>query len=327
MDRRKFKGISIFLLIKERIKIELNEFQEIIEEISSDLESKKAKIEASYENLEASGYEDHYSDILIDEYQKYDKTFPKYTFNPLLLSIYGYFENWLRKLCDIDSRKGFSKIKVSDLAGRNYIEKSKTYFQKVAEIDLSILNEKWQRVKEIQKIRNLIAHNESNIVKNKSKPIHEQPTYQIINGDENLALDLQNGDFHIMNKTFLLEAISLVQEYLNEVIEKLSKRKVIAKNTAVPYDMTPWGEEKTESLLKDIIHCLNLIDGYYERDDEHRLEDTLGNLKGNLGAMAWNGTKILSFFMNGKWETIDRDYIVNERLSGLKKLKDLYKKN
>jgi len=327
VDRRKFKGTSIFRVFKNLIELELREIEDYLNEISTDLADKQQRLDEDYKNANAQVQDDPEFDphfFFEDDIHKYFKVFPVYTFNPLLLTLYGQFETWLKKLCDLDHRKGFSKVKVSDLAGSNYIEKSRKYMELIAEVSVSATDKNWIRITEIQKIRNCIAHNNSNIIKNKQVPIEKQELYNLLLNDSRFNFNKERGDFYIKDKEFLFEVISLMKSYLFDLIEQLQVRKVIAKNTTMPYDNTTWGQEKTETLLKQVISSLDLLDKNEIRTDEFKDTDLKGNLRGTFESMTFNLTKLYSFFSSGKWEVVDQKYIVEERLDGLKKLKDIY---
>jgi len=326
IERRQFKGTSVFAIFLTLIEIELRDIVEYINETSTELKAKQEKLNKDYEKANNEIEEDLEHDVhsfFEDNINKYFKVFPIYTYNPLLLIIYGQFENWLKNLCELDARKGFSKVKVKDLAGNNYIEKSRKYLELVAELNLDDTKSEWQKITQMQKLRNCIAHNQSNIIKDKSIPIEKQELYKMVSSDKRLDFNKTNGDFYIKESAFLLEAIELIKNYLIKVIEKLKVKKVVAKNIATPYDNTKWGLEKTESLLNDIILSLNFFDEI-ERITNKIDGNYLDKLKENLECMVFNLTKIYSFFANGKWEVIDQKYIVDEREKGLKKLKSLY---
>ena len=215
-DKR--RSFNRFAMIGKMIEMELRQFIEYIDEASSGLQYKKKTIGLDYNEIEAEDPDNEFLDVLHDEFWKYDEVFTKYAFNSSLLSIYALLENWLKKLCDYEYERGFSTIKVSDLAGRNYIEKSKNYFEKVAGIDLSDLNMKWQKIKEIQNIRNLIAHNNANLIKDKEKPIDKQPIFQLINRIDHIQLNDKTGDFFIKDKTFIIDFLQVIKKYLIEII-------------------------------------------------------------------------------------------------------------
>lgn len=327
IERRQFKGTSIFIVFQKLIEMELKEIEDYINETSSELKAKQEKLDKDYEEANKEVEEDAEYDVhsfFEDDIYKYFKVFPIYTYNPLLLTLYGQFENWLKKLCDLDSRKGFSKVRVKDLAGNNYIERSRRYLELVAEINLDDTKFEWQKITQIQKLRNCIAHNHSNIIKDKSIPIEKHELYKTLLNDNRLEFDKTKGDFYIKESEFLLDTIELIKKYLVTIIEKIKAKKVIARNMSMPYDNTTWGQEKAETLLKQVISSLNLIDANDARTDEFKDSDLKGNLRGTFESMTFNLTKLYSFFSNGKWEVVDQKYIVEECEKGLDKIKNLY---
>ena len=93
---------------------------------------------------------------------------------------------------------------------------------------------------------------------------------------------------------------------------------------SMPHDNTTWGQEKAETLLKQVISALNELDKNEKRTDEYKDSDLKSNLRGTFESMTFNITKLYSFFANGKWEVVDQKYIVDEREKGLEKIKNLY---
>ena len=218
-------------------------------------------------------------------------------------------------------------MRVKDLAGNNYIEKSRRYLEIVAEINLDDTKLEWQKITQIQKLRNCIAHNDANIVKDKSIPIEKQELYKTLINDNRLEFDKTNGDFYIKEPEFLLDTIELIKKYLITVIDKLKVKKVVARNMSMPHDNTTWGQEKAETLLKQVILALNELDKNEKRTDEYKDSDLKSNLRGTFESMTFNITKLYSFFANGKWEVVDQKYIVDEREKGFEKIKNLYEIN
>lgn len=329
-DKRQFKNKSNFGMFRQLIKFELDNLTTFIDEISEYLVNKQSQIEDGYdsalkeykENDEENNFDPF--QFFEDDFYKYNEVFPKNYYNPILLSIYGLFENWLKKLCDLDNKRGFSNIKVSDLAGENYIEKSRKYLNVVAGIHLEEADKNWQRIKQIQKVRNAIAHNDSNIKTDKNKDIDKQELYNQLQNDIRIKLNVNTGSFYISDKAYLLDTIELVSMYIDFVIKELSARKVVAKNTSMPYDNTGWGHEKSEQIINGVIHCLNLLDEFEARDDKFREEDLIGNIKGALGGIVWDSTKLYSFFCDAHWDVEDRKLIMNEKKEGFEKLKKIY---
>lgn len=74
-----------------------------------------------------------------------------------LLTVYAYFEHELDKLCSFyQSERGF-RLALSDLRGRG-IDRSTSYLEKIAGIDVHKESKEWTYIKRIQSIRNNIVH-------------------------------------------------------------------------------------------------------------------------------------------------------------------------
>jgi len=322
-------GLSTFKVFGKLIELQLRDLRQFIEEITLFFEIKILEIEGSYQSAlkDVDPQEKDYIEYLfVDDFHKYGKMFPKQYYNPILLSLFGSFENWLKRLCELDGSRSFSRVSVTDLSGNNYIEKSRKYLKLVSELDLSEADIVWQRIRQIQKMRNLIAHNESNIWIDKNSDLNKQDLYIIISQDERIEFNSSNGDFYIRDKAFLVDAIQLVQDYLNVLIDKLSQRKVVARNTSMPYNNESWGQEKSEHLIESAINCLDLIDEFEKTVDIHRETDLTTNIFGNIKSLLWDATKIYSFFCDSTWSNNDRELIINERRNGFEQIKLKYKK-
>lgn len=328
MDRRQLKATSIYVILQDIIDTELGDIEKYINEVADDISVKQKKVDLDFETaLKKVDNEEieRVNTFFEDDIHKYHKILPIYTFNPTLLMLYGLLETWLKKLCDYHHKRRFSNIKVSDLAGNNYIEKSRKYLNLVADIDIESTETEWREIVLAQKIRNCIAHNNSNIITNRQAKIEKQELYNIIKEDNRFDFDERQGNFFIRDKEYLFDIIKLFKSYLTNITTQLSHRKVYARNTTMPYDNTNWGQEKTESLLKDIIIGLQFLDLNEQRKDEFKDTDLKHNLREHFGSMAWNLTKLYAFFCDADWEVNDRDKIYNERENGLDELTKIYK--
>ena len=103
------------------------------------------------------------------------------------------------------------------------------------------------------------------------------------------------------------------------------KKEIIAQKGQ--FDMTAWGQEKSEAVLNEIVCELRLLDDHERRTYESRDSDLIANTRASLAAMAWNVTKIYAFFCDGQWEPKDRDTLIGEREAGLDRLKKTYSSN
>jgi hypothetical protein len=149
------------------------------------------------------------------EVMKYHE-FIKILNSSTLVSIYAFLEHSLR---DISTSTGFFRKK-KIMPKDNYIQKSKKYIEKVSEIDISDLENYWQKVIEFQRIRNLIVHNESNYRVDENKPIEKQQCHNLITNFKGIGAD-NYGNFYIYDKDVLLGFCKLIEEFLDKLIDKL----------------------------------------------------------------------------------------------------------
>lgn len=324
MSEREIGKIWFLKLAENEIKAEISLLKEFLNESSISLTKKRSEILENINHAKTSNENFEYAKNLENEVWKFDEPFKKFSYNSQLLSHYAFFESWLKKLCDYHHRLGFNQITVVDLNGQNYIEKSKLYFQKVAGIHLGELQEEWKRIQTIQQIRNLIAHNDSNIVKISNKPISDQPQFQILINENFINLDRLSGSFYIEDQQFLIDLLELFESYLTKIIDKLDKPKVIIKSSELPYDMGNWGLEKIEDLIQSTIHGIQLLENCEQRYDEFRYTDTIANSISNYKGMNWNLTKLLSMFSGGSWDIKDSETINKKGRLGLEEIKKKY---
>jgi hypothetical protein len=259
-----------------------------------------------------------------NELKRDEESFKKFLYNSQLLTYYAFLEAWLKDLCDCHHKLGFNRITIKDLAGRNYIEKSMLYLEKVGDFHLENLKGEWIRIQNLQQIRNLIAHNNSNIVKDLNIPIDKQSQYQLISKEKSIKLDLSTGDFYIKEKEFLLDVLDLFQLYLSKIIRMIDKPRVVVISSELPYDMGSWGIEKIITLIKETISGIEQLENCKTRTDEYRYSDTIENGIGNYKSMNWNLTKLLSLFAGARWDVGDAGIINENGKRGLTELKEKY---
>lgn len=83
--------------------------------------------------------------------------FPTLQRRSAFLSVIGMFEFDLDELCRLYEREKSMTVMLSDMRGKG-IERSVRYLEKVAVLDVYKNSSEWREIKDLQKIRNLIAH-------------------------------------------------------------------------------------------------------------------------------------------------------------------------
>lgn len=317
-DKRTPRGLNLFRIKLSSIKIEMNSFEEYINDTTQTLNKKQRELEKEYQKQITGNEGDEEVDMFLsEEHQKYHKTFPAITYNSILVSQFSFFENELRDFCDLDARKNFSKIKISDLYGSD-IEKCKRYITLVAEINFEDFDEIWKQILIIQNLRNSIVHKSSKLDSTKSHII------KFVKSEKRLKYNEELENFYVNDPSFLINFNILILEFFKILVNKLSSKKVIARNTTTPFDNANWGKEKTETLLKDVIHGNFLITRYESRNDEHNESDFKESLKGVFNSMTNNLTKLMAFFYDGDWDAGDSNRITEEGKEGLEHIKKIY---
>lgn len=145
-------------------------------------------------------------------------------YNSLLTTTYSFLEYALTEYCrmlenyieaDIGPYHSYNKDKG--------IDKSKAYLRDAFEINISEEKE-WSQLKTYGKVRNLIIHNDGNIIKNSEKALKKQEDYQELSKIEELKIT-ETGYLHIQDVKYIKALLDKSTTFLNSVIE-LTKEKI-----------------------------------------------------------------------------------------------------
>ncbi|MBC8456961.1 MAG: hypothetical protein H8D67_03065 [Deltaproteobacteria bacterium] len=132
--------------------------------------------------------------------------FPSLQRRSALLTAFAYFEHELDKLCyRYRSEKSF-KLALSDLRGKG-IDRATSYLEKVAEIDVFKASKEWNHIKKIQKIRNVIVHQDGKLFDSQGNPIKTALEY--INQMDSLSGDNEL----VIHEGFLEYVVTTFKEY------------------------------------------------------------------------------------------------------------------
>jgi hypothetical protein len=122
----------------------------------------------------------------------FEEYFPSLQRRSALLTVWGFFEHELDRLCLLyQSEKGF-RLAFSDLSGKG-IDRSTTYLEKVAGLEGLKASREWNDIKTIQNIRNVIAHDDAKLRDHQGKPkdrvIKDMAKIGFLGGDDELILE------------------------------------------------------------------------------------------------------------------------------------------
>jgi len=146
--------------------------------------------------------------IIFNEY------FPSLQRSSALLTVCGYFEHELNKLCILYQKEYSYQLSPADLNGKG-IDRSINYLEKVVGLDSQKSSDEWSQIKSIQKIRNLLVH--------QSGKLHNQKgnlSQEVINYIHKIDSLKKGRTEIIINEGFLAHVVSIYKGYLDLLSKK-----------------------------------------------------------------------------------------------------------
>jgi hypothetical protein len=129
--------------------------------------------------------------------------FPNLQRRSTLIILFSFLEHQLNQLCKLFANAQQLKIVHTDLKGTG-IDRSRDYLKKVICLPINDNSSLWQEIKKIQEIRNVVAHNDAQLVNDKViKYLNESP-----------YLSRANESYY----DYDLDEINIVEGYLTYVL-------------------------------------------------------------------------------------------------------------
>ena len=151
--------------------------------------------------------------------EMFKEYFPTLQRGSAFLSLCGFFEHELDKLCMLYKNSENYNIDLKELIGHG-IERSMKYLKIVARLPINKEGENWQQVMTIQKTRNLIAHNNGR-QKDINGELHRD--LQSILGQK----EIFSGEYEINIKEgyldFVLQSFIDLFKHIDEVIQSKNR--------------------------------------------------------------------------------------------------------
>lgn len=122
--------------------------------------AKRVDVEAA--KIEDERSRDEFYEFASEEHWSYTEGFPNMLYNSLFLASYAFLENEVYHVARLAGKKAKEVFDVSDIGGQDYLESANVYMQKLTPIRISSLKD-WQTLKEFQRLRNIIAHENGKI--------------------------------------------------------------------------------------------------------------------------------------------------------------------
>jgi hypothetical protein len=166
-----------------------------IELITSFVQGTEKQAAESVANFKASKHSkdghqglDDESWVLEDIFEEY---FPTLQRRSAFLTVWGFLEHELDKLCSqYESEKSF-KLNFLDLSGKG-IDRSTAYLEKVTGLEGLKSSQEWNELKMLQRIRNVIAHDNGKLRDHQGKPksgiLADMKKLGFLGGDDEILL-------------------------------------------------------------------------------------------------------------------------------------------
>lgn len=122
----------------------------------------------------------------------FEEYFPNLQRKSALISLYSFLEFELDKLCILFKNEGNYKIDINDLNGSG-IKRAILYLEKVVDLLINQNDRKIGEIKSIQKIRNLIVHNNGYLMDKNGKKYSKELKYikynKFLSGEQEINLN------------------------------------------------------------------------------------------------------------------------------------------
>lgn len=173
-----------------------------------------AEFDKTYAELDKDQKE-QYVEFMVDDIQMLAETFPMVQWQAQFLVVYATFEASLNSLCNVAKRRLKSGLSFKDMNGAGY-ERAKTYLSKVGGVENVFNSVIWERVRQLGKIRNLIAHSQGRV--DETSDAKFIAALRVLNGLELKPVAEGVTEYYLLlSSTFVLEAIGTLQALVHAI--------------------------------------------------------------------------------------------------------------
>ena len=154
----------------------------------------------------------------------FEEHFPSLQRRSAFLTVWGYFEHELDKLCALCKAEKRFRLDLSDMNGKG-IDRSTAYLEKVAGISMRCDSQEWKQIKTIRELRNKIAHQDGRLVSKQGRPALE-----IISYVEKSPFLKKDTDGVILKKGFLKCVVDAFRAYFELIGESIKENEAAEQN-------------------------------------------------------------------------------------------------
>lgn len=218
---------EIILVDLSRVRMKFDHdmayFKEYIEFNNQKLEERKQVLNAHLESdIERSPKD---IDVLLQIYDDDFKRIPAYFYHSSIISLFSILEYSLNQISNEIIAATRTPIQLKDLAGTNIVVKSRTFLSKICSVDMPELEKEWEKITQLQRVRNLIVHHNSHIELGNANTYKETNDYKILQSFDGVDVNPDTGKFLLTNPAMIKVFYELINIYINIVLDNVSNKK------------------------------------------------------------------------------------------------------
>ena len=143
-------------------------------------------------------------------------------FNSLLLGSYSIFETSFKHICEFVEKHSNTNLKPFS-PGRKILHYCRQYLSdsKLVDFTRKEIDSKYTYLTEVNELRNLIAHYNGNLIKEKGKSLEHQPDYKQFH-KKHLTI-MNNGQVYINDDVYIKQFIKISEDFIKLIINELKK--------------------------------------------------------------------------------------------------------
>ncbi|KTD40835.1 hypothetical protein [Legionella parisiensis] len=149
----------------------------------------------------------------VDLYTEFKNNFPQLQRQAYIQLIFAKFEDFMNQLCVCFESELESQISYNDMYGSG-IKRARTYLKKVIQLDFPDDIDEWNKINNINKIRDKISHAGGYIDKHND-------ILNIISTSQTLNLEKYSRDEIIFSEGYLTEVVSQFQSFIKHLQEQV----------------------------------------------------------------------------------------------------------
>lgn len=155
----------------------------------------------------------------------YDKKkTPSFFYHSSIISIFSLLEFTLNRICERIIEDTKILLSLDDFSGSNIVNKARKFLLKIAKLNLTKLDKYWIPITKYQKIRNLIVHNNCNILIENLNNISESKDFILLSEFKGIEIDKESGYFIIIHQSVLDKFLDSVENFVQGILEILKNK-------------------------------------------------------------------------------------------------------